>query len=124
MRFALLLSLLRKSNSLPPFGVFSTKQLFASTRVRASPRDASDLRQEMLDMKDIDEIHTSADGGDSFVDKAKEEENTLKKLMLLHSHAKVRLAQLTPGEKTVVEADALAAGRGEDVDTGAGRGGA
>lgn len=112
MRFlALLLSLLPKSNHSPPF--CSTKQLFASARVRASPRDASDLRQEMLDMKDIDKIHTSADdGGDSFLDKAKEEENTLKKLVLLHSHAKVRLAQLTSGGKTAAEADALAAGRG------------
>jgi len=53
----------------------------------------------MLDMKDIDKIHTSADGADSFVDKAKEEESTLKKLVLLHSHATKRLAQLTPGER-------------------------
>ena len=50
-------------------------------------------------MKDINKIHTSADGADSFVDKAKEEESTLKKLVLLHSHARVRLAQLAPGAK-------------------------
>ena len=53
----------------------------------------------MLDMKDIDKIHTSADGADSFMDKAKEEESTLKKLVLLHSHATTRLAQLAAGEK-------------------------
>jgi len=42
-------------------------------------------------MKNIDKIRTSADDADSFVDKAKEEESTLKKLVLLHSHATKRL---------------------------------
>ena len=77
----------------------STKQLFASAHVHASSHDSKELRQEMLDMKDIDKIHTSADGADSFMDKAKEEESTLQKLVLLHSHATTRLAQMAAGEK-------------------------
>ena len=50
-------------------------------------------------MKNIDKIRTSADDADSFVDKAKEEESTLKKLVLLHSHATKRLVQLAAEEK-------------------------
>ncbi len=67
--------------------IFLRSELFATANVHPAKLDHSELKREMLDMKDIGNIRTYAENDGKYVSEAAEEATTLKKLSQLHSQA-------------------------------------